>query len=60
MKEIEIYKGFSILEATGDWLAAGYRYQIDLGPGNRFRYFGSMTLTAARKEIDCLATFYKK
>lgn len=55
MKEIEVYKGFSIFEATGDWLAAGYKVQIGLNPGNRHRFLGMKSLEAARKEIDWLS-----
>ena len=55
MKEIEVYKGFSILEADGDWLAAGYKYKIDINPGSRHRFLGVMSLEKARKEIDWMA-----
>lgn len=52
MKTIEVYKGYSILEADGDWLAAGYKYKIDIAPGSRHRFLGRKSLEEARKTID--------
>lgn len=55
MKTIEVYKGYSILEAEGDHLAAGFKFQIDINPGSRHRFLGVKSLEAARKEIDWLS-----
>ena len=30
MKSIEVYKGYSIFEAEGQWAAAGFSFQVDI------------------------------
>lgn len=54
-KTIEIYKGYSILESFGEHRDAGFPYQIDIRPGDRFRYMGVMSVEKARREIDWLS-----
>lgn len=49
---IEVYKGFNILESTGDHARAGFKYQIDMNPILAGRFFGAYTLEKAKKEID--------
>lgn len=57
MKTIEVYKGFNILEAEGEHLAAGFKFQIELDPGYRHKhkFLGVHTLEKAKDTIDWLA-----
>ena len=57
MKSIEVYKGYSIFEAEGEHLTAGFKFQIDVEPGHRFRYLGVKSLEKARETIDWLAWY---
>jgi hypothetical protein len=57
MKSIEVYKGYSIFEAEGDHLSAGFKFQIDVDPGHRLRYLGVKSLEKALETIDWLAWY---
>ena len=37
---------------VGDFLAAGFKFKVDINPGSRHRFMGVMTLEKARSEID--------
>ena len=55
MKTIEVYKGYSILEAEGDHLAAGFKFQIDINPGSRHRFLAATgVLRSARGSLSTL------
>lgn len=57
MKTIEVYKGFNIFEAEGDFAVAGFKYQIDITPihlGNH-KFFGCRNIEHAKKEIDWIS-----
>lgn len=54
MKTIEVYKGFNIFEAEGDYLLAGFNVQVDISPlfPTSTRHMGLKSIDMARKEID--------
>lgn len=59
MKSIEVYKGYSIFEAEGQWAAAGFSFQVDISKVFiRHDYMGFKSLERARKEIDFLSEVY--
>ena len=59
MKNIEVYKGYSIFEAEGQWAAAGFSFQVDISKVfTRHDYMGFKSLERARKEIDFLSEVY--